>query len=447
MKWQVVLIIVCITRAASNLRTSYHVLPSGGPSMQCPIETTCPSLMALLNSEVLHDNITNVTLLLLPGMHEVTSTKKRTFSITSATNFVIRSVDSSQRATIACSGNIGFEFDSCTNLTISDINIQNCTSSKHLGFHSLQEPNFSLYITHSLGVYITHTSILNGTGIGLLLENVQYQVLILNSKFYQNDGNLHILTYNSVRVKSVFNSIAIVNSSFSNAKGTGGNMYSGITVRTYQTKFYIEIALKNVNIANSKLNIFASLNLCTSAIKLNNLTSISINKKQNIYFHLMRSTKCIQTEQQNNATIDNANFTGGEIDIRGKTGHPVSFFIKNSTIFQSIISITDTKNVVLTDVTIEKSDSQKKMTILSCSLKITGYFLYQKNGGSLVFIKSNVIFDDSTNILFKYNSQFNYRVSTCKCQFNNAHDVWVYLDICQQFRVSRWRYNTTTINY
>ena len=310
MNWKIVLIIaVCIIGAVATRRT-YYVLSSDSPATQCPVET-CPSLTALLESGILCDDATNVTLLLYQGMHVLNSSVNRVFCITSATNFTMRSFDSSQRATILCNGNIGFEFDSCINLTITNINIENCGALKYLNTHFLREANFSLYISHSLGVYVTDICILNGTGIGLLLENVQYQLLILGSILSHSDVNLYITTYDNNRVKSIPSSMRILNSNFSDARDTRREYHSGVAIRTYQTKFYVELELKKVDIVHSNfVNLNAQLNLCTSAIKLQNLNSISVIKEQNLNIFLMHSTKCPHVEQPN--------FIGGKISIEGK---------------------------------------------------------------------------------------------------------------------------------
>ena len=409
MNWQIAFITICIVKAAVA-HTTYCVLPSDWPSTQCPLEDCNSSnLTALLNSDILCGSVSNVTLLLYPGEHIVSSSENRVFSIISATNFALKAVDSSQRATIRCNKTIGFEFDSCINLTMSDITIENCGAQKYLNSRMLPEVNFSVYISHSLGVYIAHTHIVNGTGIGLLLENVQNQLLILDSILSYNDGNLYIVSYDNSRIKSIPISMRILNSFFSDARGIKSQrVYSGITIHMYQTKFSIEIELKNVTIVNAKSeNMYAELNLCTTVVKLYNLTSISIHKEQNLNLKLMHSTKCIHVEQQYNFTMDNANLTGGDIFIEGKggKGNLATIFINNTDISQSIIRISEVKHAFLTNVTIQKSESQKNMLTKNCALHFIGYFSYQNNRGSLLFQNNSVIFETYSRMLFRHNNQ------------------------------------------
>ena len=78
-----------------------------------------------------------------------------------------------------------------------------------------------MYISHSLGVYIINTSILNGTGIGLLLENVQYQVLISESVISNNYGNLYLINYNNdVSNTTAPSNVNITNTSFNYARNS-----------------------------------------------------------------------------------------------------------------------------------------------------------------------------------------------------------------------------------
>ena len=410
----------------------YCVLPSDCPATQCPVED-CFNLTALLNSDVLRGNVSNVTLLLFPGVHIVTSSVNRIFTIISATNFAIRAANSSLRAIIRCNGKIGFEFDSCTNLTIYDITIKNCGVLKYLDSHNLLEANVSMYISHSLGVYITHTHILNGTGIGLLLENVQYQLLILDSILSHNEGNLYIMCYDNGRVKSILSTMRILNSNLSNAKGIGGQhetKHSGIIIKLYQRKFRSEVELRNVNLVNNEIaNMYAELNSCNSAVKLHKLNSVSINKKQNLRFNLIHSTKCINTghvQQQNNFTLNNAFITGGETSIKG-TGekrHLINIFLNNIDFYQSLFSLIEIKQALLNNVAI-KNNSHKTIYIQDCVVTFIGYFVFNNNQGSLLFLRNNLTFERYSSLVLRHNSQASESVlllndSNIKMRFNSS---------------------------
>ena len=404
MAWIIVLIILCFTRATVAQRT-YYVSSNEFPVLQCPVEN-CYNMTELLNSEILRGNVTNVTLLLLPGIHSIMSDANTVFSIDSATNFTIRAANSSTGATIRCNGNVGFEFHLCINMTICDITIENCGALGNFDSEYLPKCNFSMYISHSIGVYMSNVHVINGTGIGLLLENIYLQLLIMDSILSHNDGNLYVVSYDNSKVTSMFCSMRILNSSLNHARSySPKKKFSGVTIRLYQMTFHTEIELRNVNLVNNKLNMYSDINLCNSVVKLNNLTSVNINMKKNIYFDLKYPTECIGHSEKTHFTMDNANITGGTIDINGnkEKRHLVAIYINNTNISQSIISASNVKNILLSNVVIENSDSHKIMYIQYCSVNFRGYTIYQNNEGTLVFKKSDITADTYSRMIFRHN--------------------------------------------
>ena len=395
-------IIAYIVRATVTQRT-YSVVPSDWPATQCPM-TNCYHLTELLNSNVLHLNVSNVTILLYPGIHRVTSKVNTIFSITSAANLVIRTVNSSVRATIKCNGSIGFEFLSCTNITIRDITIENYGALNSIDFHH-QRINISVYISHSLGMHIMYTHIINGTGIGLLVENVQDHLLILNSIFSHNDGNVYILTYDNNRVLAIHSGVQILNSSFNDMRNISTVMpQSGIVIHLYQTIFHSEIEVKNVHLVNTMMtNIYAELNLYYGAVNLHNLNLINTKKKQNLHFKITNLANCTM-KGQSDFIMNSANFIGGQIEVTGK-GYPITVIINNTKISHGILFVKQLEHVIFSNVSIEESDFQGEMQILNCAISFVGYFFYQRNKGTLFFHRSNLTVEALSCILIRKNTQ------------------------------------------
>ena len=416
MNWQVILIIglliLCVATVTAHERT-YYVISNDLPKTECPVES-CQNLTALLD-DVVPDNISNVTIYLLPGIHQISTEMRKVISITAASNLTISSSNWSTRATIRCEGHGAFEFHSCTNLTIKDITVEKCGAPRHFGHRKIPESNFSVYISHSLGVYIINTHILNGTGIGLLLENVQSELQILDTIVSHNGCNFFLINYNNYTSNTtVSSSIMVRNSSFSYASYHLSQQLDsgGIYVYIYSTKFLTELVLMNVNLVKNARNLYVQFPLCNkwSLVKIYNLTSINLQDKPNIQFILVYSRKC-NLKKQTNFIADNAEIIGGEILVRseGRINHRVvhNIIIHNINISKCLFFITRVIGLQFKNIAIQNTDtgSIKSMHIKDSVAVVRGYFLYQRNTRvQMAFKKSKITLGTNSTFLFRHNS-------------------------------------------
>ena len=417
-KWRMFLVIGLLIFCTSNAQEkTYYIASSDSSDIPCPVES-CQKLTALMD-DIVPGITSNVIIYLLPGIHQVSTGGNKIFSVTSASNLTLTALNSSSRATVKCDGNIAFEFHQCLNLTISDITFETCGSplNRYFDSHYIPTTNVSVYISHSIGVYITNIHIFNGTGIGLLLENVQSQVLILNSIISHCVCNLYLINYNNyTHNATVPSSVMISNSSFKNARSEHQipqqNQDSlGIHIRLYQSMFLTKVVLKDVNLIENEMNMFALLNLCNkrSSVHIYNLKTISLGSGENAHFDLVYSTKC-NLQKQTNLIINSTEIIGGQFHIRGigdKVDQVTNQFITVNKINTSkcLFIISRVKTALLSNVVIQNTDSSRNMRIEYSVVIFGGNFSYQRNRGSqMAFKRSKVIIDRSSSLLFSHNS-------------------------------------------
>ena len=417
MNWQVILIagllIFCVSTVTAHERT-YYVVSNDLPKVNCPVES-CQNLTALLD-DIVPENISNVIIFLLPGIHQISTETRKVITITAASNLTISSFNWSTRAIIRCEGHSAFEFHSCMNLTIKDITIETCGAPRHFNHQKIPESNFSVYISHSLGVYIINTRILNGTGIGLVLENVQSELLISDSIISHNGCNLYLINYDNYTFNTtVASSIMVHNSSFSYARNQRLPDSGGIYVFLYQTKFLTELVLTHVNLVENKINLYLRLTLCNkwSLVKINNLRSIKkLNNEQNLHFEFAYSKKC-DIVKQTNLIIDSAEIAGGNVFIQSRSQKPTELnnhkliIIYNVSLSKSLLLVNRVKRVLFKNIVIQNTDigSIKSMHIKDSVVAVRGYFLYQRNTRvQMAFIRSKITLGTNSTFSFRHNS-------------------------------------------
>ena len=406
------LMIICVSTVAFQKKI-YYVTSN---KIDCPGET-CKNLTELLDDYNGTSNLSNAVIYLLPGIHQVSTEGSRIISIRFASNLTIASFNLSVRATIRCKGHAAFEFHSCVNLTIIGISIEKCGALRPFDYHDFRlliPKNVSVHISHSLGVYFISTNIFNGTGIGLLLENVQYQVLISESVISHNEFNLCLINYNNhTSNTTALSSIMVTNSSFNYARKyhsfSEGIIPQGITIYLYQTKFQTNLVLKNVNLIENERNLRFKFTLCNewSSIYISHLKSIKTSNDPNLSFEPVYSKKC-NSEPQTNFIIDNAEIVGGETHIKSKSQRTINnhnLIIRNFSLSKCLLFITQVKRVMLKDILIQNTGSFKDMNIESSIVVFRGLFLYQSNKWSqMVFKKSKIILGINSNFVFRHNS-------------------------------------------
>jgi hypothetical protein len=403
------LMIICVSTIAFQKKTYYYVTSNDSPMIECPGET-CKNLTELLDDHNGTNNFSDATIYLLPGIHQVSTERSKIISIRFASNLTITASNLSARATIRCEGYAAFEFRSCVNLTITNISIEKCGAIQSFEYHNLK--NISVYISHSLGVYIINTNILNGTGIGLLLENVQYQVLLLESTMSHNDGNLYLINYdNHTSNTTAPSSVMVINSSFSHARKIyhfRETVPHGITAYLYQTKFQTKLVLQNVSLMENERNLRIEFTLCNewSSIQIYNLKSIKTNNDLNLYFELMYSKKC-NSEIQTNFIIDSAEVVGGETHFHSKNERTINnhnSIIRNFNLSNCRLIITQAKRVILENTVIQNTDTGS-MHIEGSVVDFRGLFLYQRNKWSqMAFRKSEITLGTNSTFIFRHNS-------------------------------------------
>ena len=411
-KWSSSILIAalfCISNAQEKI---YYITPSDSTDVPCPVES-CQTLTAFLDNEP--GNTSNVVIYLLPGFHQVST--GGIFSITSTSNLTLTALNSTLRATIKCNGNVAFEFHRCSNLIISDITFETCGALQLFDTRYIPMSNVSVYISHSVGVYLTNIHIFNGTGIGLLLENVQSQVLISNAIISHCVCNIYLLNFNNYTYNNTMpSSIMISNSLFKNARPryqfSQQNLDSlGVHIRLYQSKFLTEVVLKDVTLLENEMNMFALLNLCNrrSSVKIYNLKSFLVGSGENLRFDLVYSTTC-NSEKQNNFVIDSTEVIGGELHIQGvgkKVDQVTSqlIIINSTNISKCLFIVARVKTALLNNVMIQNTDSSRDMRIENCIMVFGGYFSYERNRGSQMVIKrSEVFIDGGSSLRFSHNS-------------------------------------------
>jgi hypothetical protein len=408
------LMIICASTVAYQNKTYYYVTSNDSPMIECPGET-CKNLTELLDDHNGTNNFSDAIIYLLPGIHQVSTERSKIISTRFASNLTITSFNLSARATIRCEGHVTFEFRFCVNLTITDITFEKCGALRPLDYRNYNffiPKNVSVYISYSLGVYIINTSIINGTGIGLLLENVQYQVRILESIMSHNEHNLCLVNYDNDKNITAPSSVMVTNSSFSHAKrphNFEGIVPQGITVYLYQTKFQTKLVFENVNVIENERNLRFKLTLCNewSSIQIYNLKSVKTNNEKNLYFELIYSKRC-NSETQTNIIIDSAEVVGGETHFHSKsrtTENNHNLHIRNFNLSKCLLFITQVKRVVFENIVIQNTESFKEMHIQSSIVAFRGLFLYQRNKRSQMNFKtSKIILGINSSFVFKHNS-------------------------------------------
>ena len=195
---------------------------------------------------------------------------------------------------IMCSNNnnTGIKFSSSRDVVLKSLTLANCAV-----FDSYLQINISLLFVDINIVRLERVSVQNGSGFGLVLENV-FDVLIANSSFAKNQplktctdclgGNAYILYYDQRTNKTQYN-FSIIQSNFTfglNRKGctrekgyyiiqsSGGLSVYLLSTQSYKIQFIIESVVFYNNIANVGANfLFFANNTGLYSLVMNNTIS------------------------------------------------------------------------------------------------------------------------------------------------------------------------------
>ena len=165
----------------------------------------------------------------------------------------------SLHASIKCVGPFGFLFSNITNLTISNITFNDC--SCRAPFDS--NINVTLFVIDSVYISIVNITISGTEGIGLLVTNVQRELWLSHSNFYQNDINCFIRFNATTRSTLTQTNINIIMSTFSHGRLLNLTTYftlmsspprdiiaGGLNIKTYRHNHIRTCSKLNINIAS-----------------------------------------------------------------------------------------------------------------------------------------------------------------------------------------------------
>lgn len=408
----------------------FHVLPDEHHSPilvpQCQA-TECYNLMALLNSNILSDNISNVNVLLYPGIHTINSATNEVFSISNANIFELTATNFIEGATIECSGSTGFAFSFCANLTIAGITFDGCgahfESKKLIRGHHTVTSNFVLLIFHSLNVQLSDIKVRNGSGIGLLAVSVRGSFNLLNSGFVNNMCNLYYFSNDMDSMNSSDTvDIRVKNSQFDRAttcshkdKLIGRVRTAGIVFKLFQTKFNVTTVVNNVTmVKNKKYNMVVELNYHTSKVSIETITSVSADNKFGLWIlsTSFSTDRCYSSSGSpcTVATINHAHFKRGGVIItnKGKQQNRFQYITTNIYKYQMLLSniiienytgsqysffVSEAPRLIISNITIRNTTDN--VLITNCNALLRGHFIYEENHGSVLLLGQNKIVMDS----------------------------------------------------
>lgn len=209
----------------------------------------CHTLTSLIEDSVL-DNVSDITITLLRGVHTYRGTKNSITQISNVTTVELRADDLEVGATVSCNGtkHIGFAFNNVLDLKIHGITFESC------GVRQVGVPgSFMLSISHSDNETMENVVIKNSTGIALQVEYLNEMLILKNSTFFHNQANLYIFTSNSENTFAKNRSITIENSQFYSGRYPNSSNHilpkvtnPGMTMVLNQMVSDTELSLKNI---------------------------------------------------------------------------------------------------------------------------------------------------------------------------------------------------------
>ena len=200
----------------------------------------CQPLMWFVNRTQIIRN--DSTIIFLPGNHSLNSNKEQNKAILIffyKENLRLRGTGRKEEtSTVVCSGEqSGFFFQHSSNITVSNLSIQNCGANMTNGFHGCVFFNFSN------SVYISSVSIKRCKGIGLGASNVCGSIAIHYSNFTESKEENAAFHFKQCRKSnSTYTHLKICNSRFlggasQNSSGIYLNISrSGVVVKLLKLK-------------------------------------------------------------------------------------------------------------------------------------------------------------------------------------------------------------------
>ena len=431
----VVILVTLATLSFAQPTKVFRILPddhhSSPPVPQCQA-AECYNLLALLKSNILSDSISNITVLLYPGIHSINSAANEVFSISNATIFELTAANLSEGATIECTGNTGFAFSYCTNLTISGITFESCGAHFEKGY-STGTSNFVLLMLYSTNVQLSDVEVKNGSGIGLLAVNVHGSFDLSDSEFADNTCNLYFFLDDRGGINDTV-AISVKNSHFNGAISCHHKdeliqsvRTAGVVLKLFQTKYNVTAVVHNITmIKNAKYNMVVELDYHTSKVSIDNITSVSADNK----FGLWILSTSVSTERCYSSSgapctvinINYAHFKGGGVLItnRGYQQNQLlqntiladiyryqmvlsNIIIENDTGTQYSLFAAEAPRLIVSNVTIRGTTDN--VVIKNCNALLRGY---QENHGSVLLLGQNKIVMESITMIVMQNTAVLY---------------------------------------
>ena len=184
--------------AAQNLQL--HIVPSSGQVCSSFNNSSsiasCLTLYEFVANASIYLNATGITLIFLPGQHQMPPNETLTFAdITDVTLRGETSEEDSSKPVIQCQSHDGaFIFRHAEKISIANMIFRNCGSSstyqRHTffnGFRSFSQ-NATLFAFDVIDLALDSVIVVNGNGYGLYGLNVKGNSSISNSEFTNNTG-------------------------------------------------------------------------------------------------------------------------------------------------------------------------------------------------------------------------------------------------------------------
>ena len=389
--------------------TMFYVLSDDQPSAfnQCQATKNC-TLVALLSNNIL-SNISNIEVILHPGIHTINSTVNQVFHVSNVATFTLKAANLNQHATIMCKGKTGFAFTFSKNLTIHGINFESC-SGRHVTGKTLFT-DFTLFIRHSFDVNISSVVAKNSGGIGLLVINVCGLFMVSNSVFTNNTCNVCYFSTDkdSMNFTSRNTDIIINNSKFEwattcsqqNPLNDMGTVHSaGLVLQLFQTTFKIRTLLSNITlIKNEAFSIAIDFIFPTNKLKIENITSTSLNDKFGMLIHplINSSVSSSSYDCETAVVVNHAQLKQSRLFITniGKSKSCILRMVLSNIFIDEVyygqkypLFVTGIPSIVMRNVIVQNTIGT--VSFVNCNLQLQGWFTYQQNRGSIVLIDNKV---------------------------------------------------------
>ena len=433
------LLLYCLTILLSSVQTrrTIYLTPNETSVTECSrhCQVEYHTLTSMTTLRLVGDNVSDIAVILLPGVHTYGGTKEGVVKISNVTTVELRAEDLNVGATVNCSmtKRIGFVFTNVSNVTIDGVTFESC------GVGQVGEMDYStLSISQSDIVTIKTLLIKNSTGIALHVENLGQTFILINSTFFHNQVNLYIINNdfeNEIFAKNKTITIENLQSLSGHYKVSKSYVHipskvtnPGITMVLNETASYTEVLLANISAYVHPKDTFSSgfcdiyHNMDTTMIHINGLECYTeyveaVRHSLYGYRHILGlnieprnlSTSLQAGSTFGSITISNAYLNNSRMQIgplwRSDTNFKLA--MTNISIRYALdpLTIVNVGYAILHNVSIKDSDGA--LCITKCQIvTIRGHLVLQRNRGQLLFFYvKRVEFLANSSLLLNYSQQ------------------------------------------